>query len=305
MASAVHELNLTSMLGLQDAAAWIRSQLRISPRAAAMFELIIHLPVAGGGAPGRAAVFMDPTNAYIVGFRGRDAIYLLDENSEAAEAKLRAAGLLQPGEKPITLRGLKTSHRSLGTFGPRHGAGDQGRTFYLPDLCRAARLSEFSSQKDSTVSLDKVRDALSILVCMTSECARNFAVERAFERLYLDWEVKADDAMQSYDQAVRITRYAEVFHNDVLAYRIEKLEKRATEIEELFRSVELKGQDRQWLIRMVLLHPEEGRKPTNEEQRLREIVRELQLTEAHQVTEIVSLCRNKTAVRAAKGRVFV
>lgn len=302
MAPAVHELDLTTIFGLESTADWIRGRVLLVSPAVAMLELVVLLP-AEGGPPGRVSIFMDPGNAYVVGFRGRDrTVYLLDENSAVTAQRLRTAGLLPANENPVTLHGLGTSHRELGTFGPRHGAGHHGRTFHLTDLGRAARLSEFSSQS-TAVTLAQVRDALSILVCMTSECARSFMVERSFERLYWLERVQADDAMQSYDQAVRITRYAEVFPNLVLADRIEKLDRRAREVEELSQSFEAAGQNRRALILAGWAPPARGERP--EVQRLREMVRELHLTTVDQLTEVVSLCRNRDAVRAAMGGVLV
>ncbi len=247
---------------------------------------------------------MDPMDAYIVGFRGRDGIYVLRDPGKDIASRLKQAKLIGNDETPRVLN-IGTDHRSLGTFRPVSGsAGMRPREFDAMDLRRISRLSDFS-ENSQAVSYSDVCDAISLLVCLIAESARARMVELSFQGLYYNKRVRADEAFQSYDQAKQITRFANrLFPNPVLAYRVEKLKKRATEIDSLLERARhlakiAKFDAREFTSRALAgTAPEQPKELVSAAFRLREMAQELR-TNADEMLRIVYLCSNEHAVRAA------
>jgi hypothetical protein len=157
---------------------------------------------------------------------------------------------------------------------------------------------------------------MSILVCMLAECARWSHIEREFEQIYFGETVKADEVFKVYDKAKRIRDFASVFPNHVLSDRVEKLVKRATEVNDLLSRLHSKmganALPDQALMELCLKAPDSvpgGDKDSVD--RIRKICAELGLkpdvdpkSAAINMTEILSLCANKPAVRAAQSGVI-
>ncbi len=147
---------------------------------------------------------------------------------------------------------------------------------------------------------------------MTAESARSRTIEIGFQKIYAHARVQADAVIQSYDQAKRITKYAEVFPNNILADRIEKLEKRTNELRNLIQAVEeMPGRTTGNTSQEFLEQAIQGtapRKPdalANTAKRIREISKELKIQHGRGLLEIVSLCANGDAIRAAKDGVTI
>jgi hypothetical protein len=173
--------------------------------------------------------------------------------------------------------------------------------YCLADLQNAAKLTDFA-RTSGPVTYDDVRGALSILVCMIAESARSNLVLRDFEQLYFGEHVQADDVVQYYDNAKRITAYANVFRNPILTDRIEKLEKRAAELSALWAAVQDQVQaDKKEFFRLAIAGgvPQKPPNMANAAIRIREIARELNAG-AEDLCEILSLCSKPTALRAAR-----
>jgi hypothetical protein len=305
-------LDLSSPVGFTQATEWVCNAVLLSQPAAPMLELDLRVAAqTKTSEERRATIFMDSKDGYVVGFRGKDAVYLLSDPERDIEAKLREAKLIGKDEKPVTLK-VRTDHKSLGTFEQVwSGSGFEGRTFGIADLYNSGKLSGFSVNQGE-VTYDDVRNSLSLLTCMTVESARSRTVELGFQRIYNHDRVRPDTVMQSYDQAKRITAYAELFPNHVLADRVEKLENRARELGDLVKSVQRDlglSKDRfrrqdfldQAIKGTVSKGPESVARAGA---RVREIAIELDIKDGSKLGEIMSLCSNKDAVRAAKGGVL-
>ena len=305
------QFDLSSPAGFAGTTEWIRNNVFLSRPEAPMLELDLRVaaPTQSSGEQ-RAIILMDPGDAYVVGFRGRDAVYLLQEENRDIEGSVRAARLIAKDEKPVIL-GIGTDHASLGTFRQVWtGSGLEYRTFGEADLRNAGRLSGYS--KTGGVSYEDLRTALSLLTCMTAESARSRTVELGFEMIYRNARVQPDAVMKSYEQATRITQYASVFPNYVLADRVEKLEKRAQELAALTDSAQRqlgvgKGQfDRKRFFDQVINEtaPTAPKSLASVTERMKQIAGELKVTNGGALGEIMSVCSNKDAVRSAKGGVM-
>jgi hypothetical protein len=307
----LQELDLSSVYGFEHATDWVRENVLLSRKRPHMLELRVKLP-AGPASKGKtsATIVMDPRNAYVVGFRGRDGMYLLRDDSANLDLQLRQANLIGKDEKAVTLN-IGTDHASLGTFRPILGrAGMRPRDFDAVDLSRVASLSTFSS-KTAEVTHAEVSGAISLLVCMLPESARSRMVELSFRGLYFNLRVSADEAMQSYDHAKRITALAnKLFKDPVLAYRVERFEKRGQEISSLLEAcrgaLDQNRFNRKDFLSRVLRGDTAGypKDLASRVQRLGGIAAELGAT-VDELSEMAQLCSNKDAVRAAKGGVVV
>lgn len=185
----------------------------------------------------------------------------------------------------------------------------------MANLQDAARLTDFSQTTGSVTDCD-VACAMSILVCMLAECARWPRVEREFEKIYFGENVKADEVFKLYDKAKRIRDFAKAFPNYLLSDRVEKLVKRATEAKELLSHLHSRAGANtitdSALIEMCFRAPNSvpgGDKDSV--QRIRKISAELGFNPeadskgaANNMTEILSLCANERAVRAAQSGVI-
>ena len=312
--AAVTQLDLTSAGGFTHAVDWIRKNILLNAQAKSrVFELDIKLLLRSSANFGVITLFVDTRNGYLFAFRGRDKRYVLRDDSQDEYIAL----LTRNGSGPVTvLQGVGSDHRSLGTFLPnKDSVGMRGRTFAMANLQDAARLTDFSQTTGSVTDYD-VACAMSILVCMLAECARWPRVEREFEKIYFGENVKADEVFKLYDKDKRIRDFAKAFPNYLLSDRVEKLVKRATEAKELLSRLHSRAgantmTDRA-LIEMCFQAPNSvpgGDKDSV--QRIRKISAELGFSPdadskaaANNMTEILSLCANERAVRAAQSGVI-
>jgi len=243
-----------------------------------------------------------------VGFRGKDAVYLLHEPARDLMERFRQAKIARQNESLIELESVSTDHRSLGTFRRRNvGAGLEGRSFGLGDLQNVGKLAAFSVDGND-VPIEDVRGALSVITCLTIESGRMPCAKIQNRPIYNHARVRAHTAMQSYNKAMRITKYAEVFPNHVLADRIEKLEKRARELDELILSAQKAwGSSKDNFQRKEFLDQAISGKAIKETarpcQRIKDIAAELRVQQGEKLAEIISLCSNADAVLAAKSGV--
>jgi hypothetical protein len=53
---------------------------------------------------------MDPSDGYVVGFRGRDAVYMLHDEGREIATKLHEAKLLTSEEQPVLIENIGTDH---------------------------------------------------------------------------------------------------------------------------------------------------------------------------------------------------
>jgi hypothetical protein len=299
---SVQELDLSSVAGFRAAVDWIRSNVILAPTPGAVVELRISGPDSS-----QASVFMDRKDAYVMAFRGRDVIYALDDDTQDYVGLLVAAGVAGAAEIE-KLVGLSVSHRSLGTI--VHGGG--GHEFWLQDLPVGLRLLSGFSQRDG--HFGALRRPLSLLVCLLAESARSPAIAYDFNHLYeMQRPVRANEAIQSYHQAVRITRWADQLFKHTLRQtdRIDKLDKRATEIRELlvllWKSTSSMSNEKQTLKSVVQgQNLGAGKDFDFAAERLRSIARELGLTDrGDELSEIETACRNRAAVDFARAGVIV
>lgn len=166
------ELDLRDPAKYTASIEWIRGNVVLGIAKEPVLQLNVSLP------NGKATLFMDPANHYIMGFRGTDKIYVLeDNNSEAFKKSIES----QIGNTSVKiLRGLGADHglRGRQTFSRENG-GIKGRIFKRADLDSAATLSNYSSETRNMNYAD-LRAPLSLLVCMISESARIPMMERDF-----------------------------------------------------------------------------------------------------------------------------
>jgi hypothetical protein len=311
--AGVTQLDLTSARGFTEAVDWMRKNILPStgskPR---VLELDVKLSLRSSTDFGVITLFVDTRNGYLFAFRGKDKTYILsDDSAEEYLALLKTASA-----KVAVLHGVGSDHRSLGTFLPnKDSSGMRGRTYAMANLQDAARLNHFS-QTTGSVTRPDVASAMSILVCMLAECARWPHIEREFEKIYFGESVKADEVFKVYDKAKRIRDFANAFPNHLLMDRVEKLVKRATETNDLLSRLHsnmgANAMPDQALIELCLKSSNSvpgGDKDSVD--RIRKICAELGLKPdidpkraAINMTEILSLCANNPAVRAAQSGVI-
>lgn len=307
--AALTQLDLSSVRGFTQSVDWVRKQILLKnkpkPR---ILELEVKLSLRSSPEFGVITVFVDSENGYLFGFRGQDKTYILrDDSQDEYEKLLKQAG----NPAPAILRGVGSDHRSLGTFLPNKdsGAGMRGRTYVMANLQEAARLTEFS-QSGGSVTESDVAGAISILVCMLAECARSPRIEREFEKIYFGDFAKADESFQVYDKAKRIRDLADVFPNHLLSERVEKLVKRANEMSGLLLRIRSRMGAKPLpdgdLIALCL-HGSNSNPGGDKDSahRVRIICNELKAnSNPKTMTEILSLCANEAAVRAAQAGVI-
>ncbi|MBI1356901.1 MAG: hypothetical protein GC160_21385 [Acidobacteria bacterium] len=299
---SVQELDLSSLAGFRRAVEWVRGEIIRRP-AVGFFELRVTVQ------PGEVlTVFLDRRDAYLVAFRGRDRVYALGDDANDYAQQMIDAGVIEAAAVQ-RLEGLTVSHRSLGTLD--QGGGVRGHEFWLQDLLAAARaLSGFSAAESPFGTL---RRPLSLLVCLLAESARSPAMAFEFEHLYLGTRpVKASEAIQCYDQAVRIVRLADRFFPQHIRQidRLRKLDNRAVELRELLAllwgSLSHQSNQKSALQRIVAgQNLGAGRDFDFAAERLRSIARELGIqNDGQQLSEIAGLCGNQAAMDFAKSGVI-
>lgn len=303
----VTQLDLSSVHGFTQAVDWIRNNILLSDKPQQrIIALDVKLKLRSSPDFGLVTLFIDTENGYLFAFRGQDGAYILRDDRQNEYKGL----LKQSGNGPVAvLRGVGSDHRSLGTFLPnKDSAGMRGRTYGMANLQDAARLAAFSQDHGPVTETD-VAGAMSVLVCMLAECARWPRIQHEFEKIYFGENVKADEVFKVYDKARRIRELASVFRDYVLSYRVERLVKRANEVNELLARLRVKlpgcSLDDEELIKLCL-HSPNGNPGGDKDsaQRIRMICTELKAdTDPVKVMEILSLCSNEQAVRAAQSGV--
>jgi len=307
-------LDLSTPRGFTHAVDWIRKSILLNanpkPR---VLELDVKLSLRSSADFGVITLFADTRNGYLFAFRGKDKTYVLhDDSQDEYVGLLKKDGI----ESVAIVHGVGSDHRSLGTFLPNIDAGGmRGRTYVIANLQDAARLADFSQAGGSVTNGDLI-SAMSILVCMLAECARWPRIEREFEGIYFGENVQADEVFQVYDKAKRIRDLASVFRDYLLGDRVERLVKRATEMRELLSRVQSKMGESSVTDEalMELCLRAKNSFPGGDKdaaQRIRDICTQLDLKPerdpkgaAKKMAEILSLCGNDRAVRAAQSGVI-
>jgi len=299
-------LDLRSLAGFTAAVEWIRSAIILHP-AAGFFEI----EVATTDAPA-CTIFMNRSDAYLVAFRGRDRIYALADPPVDHALALANAGVAAAGQ--IQTLGLTVSHASLGTL---------DHVFTRSDLRAAPGILNGFSSSDPTFQL--LRRPLSLLVCLLAEAARSPAIAFEFAHLWQartrydgaqnliyeerSFTVRANEAIQCYDKAIRITRYANRIFQDVRPVdRLARLEKRAAELRELLQALSAalnSTGNRQLALNNIVRNPELFTAPGHESQiqRLHDMAHELGVTRGDELTEIAGLCGERVAMDFARSGV--
>jgi hypothetical protein len=252
---------------------------------------------------GSVTLYMDPSNHYIMGFKGAGQIYVLqDVKSESFKAALESQS---KGSEVTILDGLGADHGigGLKTFSGKNGK-TEGRVFTRRDLSSAAALSSYSN-KSRNMSYEQLRAHLSLLVCMIAESARIPMMEYDFTNmLYYGYSVWADDAIRSFANAKYLMEIVEkAFPQYPRALGVEKLQKRAAEMGEVLRKIEplMDSGNRSALV-SSLLDPKKPVPPAAADlaKRFRAMCEELKISDAGTVTQLISTCGSESAVRAAK-----
>lgn len=306
--ASVTQLDLSSVHGFTQAVDWIRKNILLSDKPQQrILALDVKLKLRSSPDFGVVTLFIDTENAYLFAFRGRDKVYILrDDRQNVYESLLK-----QSGSGPVAvLSKVGSDHRSLGTLLPNtDSAGMRGRSYAMAHLQDAVRLANYSLDHGPITEFD-VAESMSILVCMLAECARWPRIERAFQRIYFGENVQADEVFNVYGRAKRIRELASVFRDRDLdvSYRVERLVKRANELNELLARLRARPgtplDDRE-LIKLCL-QSSNGNPGGDKDsaQRIRMICTELKAdTDPQKVMEILSLCANEQAVRAAQSGV--
>lgn len=296
------ELDLRDPARYMASIEWLRNNVVLGIAKELVLQLNVSLP------NGTTTLFMDLANHYIMGFRGADKIYVLEDNkSEAFRKSLQS----QLGNTPVEiLRGLGADHglRGLQTFSRGNG-GIRGRIFKRADLDSAVTLSSYSSETRN-INYDDLRSHLSLLVCMISESARMPMMERDFANmLYYGYDVWADEAIRSFDDAkFLITLALETFPSYPRHLAVEKLEKRATELRSLLSKIESQAGSHNrsklvaGLIAGEIASPASVVDAIN---RFRAMCKELKIVDPNTISQMISTCSSEGAVRAAKQGVAI
>lgn len=300
------QLDLCSLAGFTAVVEWVRSSIILHP-APGFFEIEV---ATDDSSP--CSVFMNRANAYLVAFRGRDGIYALADPPDDHARALAETGVAAAAE--IRTLALTVSHASLRTL---------DHVFTRAELQAAAGILNGFTAKGSMFSV--LRRPLSLLVCLLAESARSPAI--AFEFAHL-WQARtrydqgqdliyqersltarANEAIQCYDKAIRITRYANRLFNDVRPIdRLSRLEKRAAELRELLQSLSAalsSTGNRQLALNNIIRDPRlfSASGSESQVQRLHDMALELGVERGEELTEIVGLCGEQIAMDFARSGV--
>jgi Ribosome inactivating protein len=252
---------------------------------------------------GEVTLYMNTENQYVMGFRGADKVYLLnDDDTEKFKAWL--AEELQ-GAAIEVLNNLHTRHGG--------GAGGletfvdnlRGRVFRRKELNCAQKLSGFVHKGDL---YEELRKPLSLLVCMICESARFMILEKDFtNQLYYDYNVWADESIQAYAKAKLLLRLAErAFPAYSLQFAVDKLQKRATEMDENLQRLKriLDRKDTRSLIGDILKGSASATPSTSDEiKRFKELCDQAKVSDPDEINDMINYSKNESAVRAAKDGV--
>ena len=305
---SVQKLDLRSLAGFCAAVEWIRREIILHPSTEGFYE--IEVATAENSA---CTIFMNRSDAYLVAFRGQDRIYALADPPFDHARALVDAGLAGAGE--IQTLALTVSHASLGTL---------DHTFTRGELQATASLLNGYSARDAT--FERLRKPISLLVCVLAEAARSPAIAFEFQHLWTarilydrelnvtypmaSFTVRANEAIQCYDKAIRITTYANRFFPQYIRPldRLTKLEKRAAEIRELLQALSaalISTGNRQLALNNLVRDPKLFVAPGHESaiRRLHDIARELHITRGDELTDIAGLCGEQVAMDFARSGV--
>jgi len=292
------QLDLSSVAGHAAAVEWIRNNVVLrSEETAGILKLTVSLEPNGHA----VTLFMNAADHYIMGFQGLDKIYLLRDDHRDEFKKLLISRKFAAADQVDDELVLGADHNSLRTLQER---------FTRADLVGAARLARFSRSKSNS---EEVRRPLSLLICMIAECARLRSMEWTFRGIYenLDRPVRADEAIQSWKDAVDIVRLANKhFPTYPRVYAVEKLAKRAAELRTLWDQIVLavgpfanEKAAKQQVIDGV---PALGRwgAVAYQVQRFADMSGELSVdgrkATAEEISFIMTACQNETALYAAR-----
>jgi hypothetical protein len=294
----VKALDLRDPAQYQASIEWVRKNVVLENKVPGkVLQLDVSLP------EGSVTLYMDPSNHYIMGFKGVGQIFVLkDAKSEAFKTALESQF---KGSEVTILDGLGADHGlgGLKTFRGKNGK-TEGRVFSRRDLNSAAALSSYSD-KSRNMGYEQLGAHLSLLVCMIAESARIPMMEYDFTNmLYYGYSVWADDAIRSFANAKFLMDIADkAFGQYPRAFGVEKLQKRAAEIGEVLKKIEaLVDSSNRITLVTNLLDAKKSAPPAAAEwaKRFRVMCEELKISDAGTVTQLISTCGSEGAVRAAK-----
>jgi hypothetical protein len=294
----VKALDLRDPAQYQVSIEWVRKNVVLENKIPEkVLQLDVSLP------EGSVTLYMDPSDHYIMGFKGAEQIFVLkDVKSQAFKIALKSQF---NGSEVTILDGLGADHGfgGLKTFSGKNGKME-GRVFRRRDLNSAAALSSYSD-KSRNMGYEQLRAHLSLLVCMIAESARIPMMEYDFTNmLYYGYSVWADNAIRSFANAKFLMDIAEkAFGQYPRALGVEKLQKRAAEMDEVLEKIAaLVDFSNRITLVSNLLDPKKSVPPAAAEwaKRFRSMSDELKITDAKTVTQLINTCGSEGAVRAAK-----
>jgi len=301
-------LNLTTQQEYLSSLALIRQRITIGrsqndlPSA---LRLLVHLPY------GDVELFLQTSNLYLIGFRGKNKVYALRGESDDPAAVIRNSGRLNPGEevRPINQRG---DHGSLGTF---------QRAFDFRDLANSSILALYVDGAEYAM----IRRPFALLVCMLCEGARFLQVQNEFAGVgytpghYMPgpqpgaglWgsSVDANEVVNYWSNATRARFVAERHgvgvtegnkHARSLKSELDRMESVLSPIGVPFTRSMLCG----WIAgqsQPILAAYEALPSIAPGLQSARETARNLRLTSAASVADFVAALQNDIAVQASRG----
>jgi hypothetical protein len=300
---AAHALDLGNSFRYRESVEWLcRNVVQANTVGRAVLQLNVTLP---GGA---VALYMDPRNHYIMGFRGTDAAYLLKDDNTAIFKSALQGELRQTEIEILEWLGADHGLGGLRTF-TRKSGGMEGRGFARKDLDAASKLAEYSS-RTNRIGGEQVRASLSLMVYMLSEGARIPMIELDFAyRFYYGGEIRATDLVRSYSDAkdtIALALHAFPIYPRRLA--VVKLQKRAIELRQILDKIARapQFQNPSTLVARLSSGKIQPVPPVAEEIRqFLSIQRELQITDAEKLSAFIRLGQNESAVFLAEQGVII
>ncbi len=289
------ELDLSHLAGYVKANEWVRNHVVLGAKSAGILQLNVTV-----GQNRSVVLFMWQEDGYILGFRGADRIYVLEDAATVRFVEaLKNNKFAKDDDDVLVLKGFKATHAGLNSF-----PGGKPRDFILSDLERTFILSQYSYGREGS-EYSSLKPSLSLLVSIISEAARHNGIGWNFQKLYAGEKVSTDEVFNHWDHAKQIIRLAREFYPPPCSEKdaIFKLARRAEEIGEAISSLGPTS-DLAELLRNILQNrfqsPES--KAMDAAQRLRTIARELGIEpgDAGRLTEIKSAFSHEAAVRAAR-----
>jgi len=306
------ELDLSDPVLYWDGVEWLRSNVVLKPSGnLGVIELDIRLPLEQ-----RATLFANTKDLYILGFQGADRVYLLDDPLSPQFEKLLKQHLGVDSQTRI-LKGLSSQHGEygLGTF-QKQGEWNKGRKFHKSDVKFVNQLAKYSLG----VNYEALRTPLSLLVCIIAESARFPMLQMAFTNMFeYGHEVIASDAIRSYADARFLIRVSLIaFSLDPRRQAVERLRKRAAELDSILEVLDLPEStpNRQTQLQQALdgrlsshsskqEHATEELRRVAKDLKVNDIARALEMPQAEVITQLVTTCKNDSAVFAAKEGIAV